>query len=73
MANHKRLERLLRSCDLRMLRYMSKIRWEDQISNEEVLNKCELEKISSVLRKQRLRWFEHVKRREENFILRRAI
>ena len=69
----KRLEQLLRSCDLRMLRYMARIRWEDHISNEEVLHKCRLEEISSVLRKQRLRWFGHVKRREENSILRKAV
>ena len=69
----KRLEQLLRSCDSRMLRYMANIRWEDRISNEEVLHKCRLQEISSVLRKQRLRWFGHVKRMEENSILRRAM
>ena len=69
----KRLEQLLRSCDLRMLRCIAKIRRENRISIEEVLNKCRLEEISSVLRKRRLRWFGHVKRREENSILRRAM
>ena len=32
----ERLEGLLASCDQRMLRYMSRVRWQDRITNEEV-------------------------------------
>ena len=35
----KKLEKILESCDCRMLRYMAGIRWEDRISNSEVANK----------------------------------
>ena len=56
----ERLEGLLASCDHRMLRYMSRVRWQDKITYEHRL------------RKTRLRWFTHIKRRDGNSILRRA-
>ena len=31
----ERLEGLLASCDHRMLRYMSRVKWQDRITNEE--------------------------------------
>ena len=69
----KQLERLLRSCDCRMLRYMARIRWEDRLSNEEVEKRCKVENILNKLKRQRLRWYGHVRRREESHILRRAM
>ena len=36
----ERLEVLLASCDHRMLRYMSRVRWQDRNTNEEVRRTC---------------------------------
>ena len=56
-----------------MLRYMSRVRWQDRITNEEARRRCRVENLEHRLRKMKLRWFGHIKRREENSILRRAI
>ena len=52
---------------------MSRVRWKNRITNEEVKRRCGLENLECRLRKMRLRWFGHVKRRDENNILRRVI
>ena len=43
------------------------------ISNEEVRRKCGVENLEHRLRKTRLKWFGHAKRRDENSILRRTM
>ena len=35
LGTNERLQGLLASCDLRNLTYMSKVRWQDKITNEE--------------------------------------
>ena len=52
---------------------MSKVRWQDKITNEEVRRRCGLENLEHQLRKMRFRWSGHVKHRDLNSILRRAI
>ena len=69
----KKLEKILSTCDHRMLRYMAGVRWGDRVSNEEVRRRCGVENIGDSIRKARLRWFGHVRRREQNNILRRAM
>ena len=69
----ERLEGLVTSCDHRMLRYMSRVRWQDRITNEEVRRRSAMENLERRLRKMRLRWFCYVKRRDENSILRRVM
>ena len=56
-----------------MLRYISRVRWQERITNEEVRRRCGVENLEHRLRNMRLRWFSHVKRRDENSILRRAM
>ena len=56
-----------------MLRYISRVRWYGRITNEEVRRRCGVGNLEFRLRKMRLRWFGHVKCRDENSILRRAI
>ena len=56
-----------------MLRYMSRVRWQDSITNEEINRRCGVENLEHRLRKTWLRWFGHVKRRDENSILRRVM
>ena len=69
----ERLEGLLASCDQRMFIYMSRVRWKDKITNKEVRRRCGVENLEIRLRKMRLRWFGHVKRRDENSKLWRAM
>ena len=68
----EKLECLLASCDQRMLRYMTKVRWQDRVTNEEVRERCGVEDLRVRIRTTRLRWFGHVKRREEDNILKRV-
>ena len=55
------------------MRYISRVRWQGRITNEEVRRRCGVESLEHRLRKMRLRWVGHVKLREENSILRRAV
>ncbi len=59
-ATTKQLEALLIQCDVRMLRYLMEIRWEDGNSNEKVV-RSGLESLEELQRMARLRWFGHVK------------
>ena len=61
----ERLEGLLAGCDHRMLRYMSRVRWQGMITNEEVRRRFGVENLEHRLRKMRLRWFGHVKCKDE--------
>ena len=65
----QRLERVIISCDRRMLRYMAGVRLQEHVSSEEVAGRCGLRQIDDVLRTTRLRWYGHVRRREEGEVL----
>ena len=52
---------------------MSRVRWQNRITNEEIKRRSGVENLEHRLRKMRLRWFGHVKRRDENSILRRVM
>ena len=65
----KQLEILVRSCDARILRYMTNTRGEDQAPNNEVGRRCALESLVVVLKRARLRWLGHVVRRDEGHIV----
>ena len=65
--------KLVPRCDHRMLRYMSRVRWQDMITNEKVRRRCGVENLEHRLRKMVLRWFGHRKHRDENNILRSAM
>ena len=58
---------LLASCDQRMLKYMSTVRWQDKITKKG--QRCGVENLLHRLGKTRLRWFGHVKLRDKNGIL----
>ncbi len=51
---------------------MAHVRWEDRVTSEEVRKRCGVKDIIEVLKRSRLRWYGHVRRREEDHILRRA-
>ena len=45
---------------------LSRVRWQDRITNEEVRRRCRGgENLEHRFRKMSLRWFGHVKRRDE--------
>ena len=60
----RRLEKILVRSDRRMLRYMAGVTWRDDIRSVEVARRCGVEELDVVLRRRRLRWFGHVKRRD---------
>ena len=50
------------SCDGRRLRYIAGVTWKDRIRSEEGSRRCRME----MLRRRKLRWYSHVKRRDED-------
>ena len=67
-----RLVNVLRSCDRRMLRYMAGVRWQDAHgrSSSKVAEMCGVEDVAVKIRQRRLRWYGHVRRSQEESILR---
>ena len=59
----ERIASILTSCDRRMLRYMAGVSWEDRLRSQEVAERCGVETLDVLLRRRRLRWFGHVRRR----------
>ena len=55
--------------EVRMLRRICGVAYEDGISNKEVRELAGVESTKIVLQKHRLRWFGHVERREESEII----
>ena len=58
-------ERRLNSFHLRCLRRIMGIKWEDRISNSDVLNRAKLSSIHGLLSQRRLRWLGHVYRMDD--------
>ena len=56
----KKVKKILKGCDRRMIRYMTGIKLKEAISSQEILIKCGLKDLSSKIRR-RLQWFGHVK------------
>ncbi len=50
-ATTKQLEALLIRCNVRILRYLKAITWQDRISNEDVVRKSGLEGLEKLLSK----------------------
>ena len=67
-----RLTAVLTTCDRKMLRYMTGVRWDDGVTSREVAERCGLSELEDKLRRSRLRWFGHVVRSDDQGILRRA-
>ena len=60
-----RLRGVLTSCDRRMLRYIAAVSLLDHVRSEEVADRCGVEPLEVVMRRRRLRWYGHVRRRDE--------
>jgi hypothetical protein len=61
-VTYARQVKQLNSFHLRCLRRILHIRWQDKVTNTEVLKRSHLLSMSSILRKRRLRWLGHVHR-----------
>ena len=59
-------EQWLERAEMRMLRWMSGVKLSDRRSSNELRKAMGVERIGDVTRRGRLRWFGHVRRRDEN-------
>jgi len=59
----KELERTLERAEMRMVRWMCGKRLRDRVPSSEVRDRLGIESISTVLQRNRLRWFGHVQRK----------
>ena len=60
----QRLTNMLQCCDRRMLRRMCGVSLADRVNSNEILERCKLVDVEVMLKKKRLFWFGHVKRRK---------
>ncbi len=70
-ATTKAIEKIS-SSDQRIMRHMVHVRWEDRVPTEEGRRRCGVKDIIDVLRRNRLRWYGYVRRREDDHVLRRT-
>ena len=57
----------------RCLRRIFKIRWQERITNKEVLKMAEIENLSEDVRRRRWKFIGHIKRKEPNNDCRTAL
>ena len=65
---YSRQERRLNSFHMRCLRRILGIKWEDRVSNKEVLAQAGLPSMFALLSQRRLRWLGHVRRMDDGRI-----
>ena len=69
----KTQERKLEVEEMKMLRWMCGVTKMDKIRNERIRGTAKVEKISKKNQGRRLQWYGHVKRREEEYVVRRVM
>ena len=67
-TTYSRQEKRLNSFHMRCLRKIMNIRWQDKVTNTEVLHRAKIPSLVSILSNRRLRWLGHVKRLPNNCI-----
>ena len=68
----KKDEDILRKCDIRMQRYMARVKWQDRVLSEEVARRCGSGDILERARQGRLQWFGHLRREGEERVLKKV-
>ena len=63
----------LQVTEMKMCRWACGFTRMDHIRNDDIMDQVEVESISTRLKKSRLRWFGHVKRREQQNVCRRTL
>jgi hypothetical protein len=64
-TTHARQEKKLNTFHLRCLRRILHIKWQDKVSNNRVLQECQLPSIFTILKQRRMRWLGHVVRMDD--------
>ena len=60
----RRQESKISATEMRMLRYIYQIDWEDHIKNDSIRQMAEIKAIAGSMRRRRHQWYEHVCKRE---------
>ena len=69
----QRMEEKLNATEMRMLRHIHGVTFEDHITNEEIRSQASVRELSIQMRVKRLRWYGHVCRRDEDEDIRRVM
>ena len=72
-ATMKSQQRRLEVNEMRMLRWMCRFTKKDKIRNEHVRGSVKVEPVTTKMTEKRLKWYGHVKRREEGHVIRRML
>ena len=63
---YRRHVKMLDAFHMRHLRYLMGIKWQDKITNNEVLQRAKMNGIEAMLMRAQLRWVGHVQRMSDN-------
>jgi len=63
----------LQWAEMRMVRWVCGIRLQDRVPSKELRGRLELQDIISVLQRNRLRWYGHVLRKEDNYWVKKCM
>ena len=63
-----RLEKKMKVAELKMVRWALGVTLKDRVRNKYILGTAKIRRIGEKMRGERLRWFGHVKRREESYL-----
>ena len=66
-------ENRVSATEMRMMRHIHNIRWEDHVTNDSIREMAKLEAISVSMRIRRLQWFGHVRRRDREEDIRMVV
>ena len=72
-ALNKAQEKKLEFAEMRMLRWMCGVTKLDKIRNERIRETTKVGEITKKVQGRMLKWYEHVMRREEHYVGRRAV
>ena len=73
VAVTERMVKKMEVAELKMVRWALGVTLKDKVRNEYIWGTAKIRRIGEMLRGERLRWFGHVKRREESYIGRRMM
>ena len=68
VAMTKRQERKMEVAEMKMLRFSLGVTRVNRLRNEEIRERLGVTKLEAKLREARLRWMDHVYRREDNYV-----
>ena len=73
VAVTERMVKKMEAAELKMVRWALGVTLKDKVRNKYIWGTAKIRRIGGKLRGERLRWFGHVKRREEIYIGRRMM